>query len=141
MSRPVFDPKELIPVGSYPPASHRGLAGAPKYDRPVTPRENLKLYFSGKKPYWLPYVGMASIDVLNFRPRIHPDNVATHLVIDGEGPMVYEQNTAIGWFGLEWVFGFSPKPENSCAGKQGCRKRQISTATSRDWYFWQFWKS
>lgn len=45
MSRPVFDPNELVPIGSYPAASHRGLPGAPKYNRPVTPRENLKLYF------------------------------------------------------------------------------------------------
>ena len=104
MARKPFDPAELVATGSYP-GSFGGRPGAPRYDRPISPRENAKLYFEGKKPYWIPVMGMAAGDVMGFRPRMHPDNAATHLVVDGEGPMEYDPgNVQTGWFGLRWQF-------------------------------------
>ena len=103
MARKPFDPSELVPIGNYP-SLFGGRPGAPRYDRPVSPRENIKLYFERKKPYWIPVMGMMG-EVLGFRPRMHPDNVATHLVVDGEGPMEYAPgNVQEGWFGLMWQF-------------------------------------
>lgn len=112
-SRPPFDPKELEIVGTHPCGAYSmfvnmGMDFMPKedflYDRPITPRENLRLAFSGQTPYWIPFTGWAYCDVNNFRPRIIPDNVATRLVMDGEGLMHYPSETARGWFGLDWVY-------------------------------------
>ncbi|MBR6801009.1 MAG: hypothetical protein IKM61_04590 [Eubacteriaceae bacterium] len=116
MARKPFDPAELIPVGENPP-QFAGRPGTPIYARPISSRDNSLLFFEGKKPYWIPVLGFGG-DVRGFRPRLHPDNVATHLVVDGEGPMNYgESNVATGWFGLEWVFvphvgGATVKPGN-----------------------------
>ncbi|MBE6038437.1 MAG: hypothetical protein E7218_04460 [Anaerofustis stercorihominis] len=100
MARKPFDKSEITPVGQYP--GIWGRPGAPKYDRPITSKENTLLYFEGKKPYWIPILGFGG-EVLSFRPRMHPDNVATHLVVDGEEPMQYELVTK-GWFDLDWVY-------------------------------------
>lgn len=112
-NRPPFDPKELEVSGWHKATAlgmfkNMGMGFMPEveplYNRPITPRENLKLLFSGQKPWWIPHTGMAYTEVNNFRPRIFPDNVATWLVMDGEEDMVYESTTNPGWFGLEWVF-------------------------------------
>ena len=111
--RKPFDTKELEvsgvhPAGAYGMFVNMGLQGMPEveplYNRPITPRENMKLLFSGQKPWWIPHTGMAYTEVNNFRPRIFPDNVAVRLVMDGESPMEYGDLTAEGWFKLDWVF-------------------------------------
>ncbi len=111
--RKPFDTKELEisgvhPAGAYGMFVNMGLQGMPEveplYNRPITPRENMKLLFSGQKPWWIPHTGMAYTEVNNFRPRIFPDNVAVRLVMDGEEPMEYGDLTAEGWFKLDWVF-------------------------------------
>jgi len=76
----------------------------PLYNRPISPRENLQLLFSGRTPWWIPQTGMSYSEVNNFRPRIFPDNVATRLVMDGEGLMEYTSTVQEGWFRLNWVF-------------------------------------
>lgn len=126
--RPSFDPKELEVAGAH--ASGYALSmkaagilppNAPDsdllYNWPISPRENFKLAFSGEKPYWLPRTGMSYSEVCNFRPRIFPDNIVTHLVFDGESPIQYETNTMRGWFSLDWVYvpvagGATVKPGN-----------------------------
>jgi hypothetical protein len=57
----------------------------PKPFRPITPRENWKLAIAGKKPYWIPSASWFGGEMVQFRPRINPDNVANHQVFDG-GP-------------------------------------------------------
>ena len=112
---PAFDPKELEITGTHPsgPALAMKAAGqippdAPGFDVlynwPISPRENFRLAFSGETPCWLPHSGFVYSEVCNFRPRIFPDNVATHLAFDGEPPIEYETNTMRGWFGLDWVY-------------------------------------
>ena len=101
--RQPFDKKETVPVGNYP--EKFGMPGPPRYERPITSKENTMRYFAGKTPYWIPMLGFCG-EILNFRPRMHPDNLATHQVVDGEPAIDYTQfgNTMKGWFDLEWVF-------------------------------------
>ena len=66
----------------------------------ITPRENLERFFRRESVRWMPTHG----DILSFRPRMHPDNYATHLVVDAEPAPEYDSDVAIGWFGLEWQF-------------------------------------
>ena len=114
--RAPFDKSETIPFGSYP--EKFGIQGPPKYHRPITSKENTLRYFAHKSPYWIPMLGFAG-EVLSFRPRMHPDNIATHMIADGEPPMDYEKlgNPIKGWFDLEWLFvpevgGATVKPGN-----------------------------
>lgn len=108
-NRPPFDPKELAVIDARPssvavPVLPGEMPPEPLYDRPITPRENLALAFSGKKPYWIPQTGWAFCDVRNFRPRQIPDNYATHLVFDGGDVINYESDTTRSWFNLDWVY-------------------------------------
>ncbi len=121
-NRPAFDPKEFNVIGVAPssvacPLFPGEVPPEPLFDRPITPRENLHLAFSGQTPYWIPQTGWAFCDVRNFRPRQMADNYATHLVFDGGDAIVYDTDTKRGWFGLDWVFvpvagGATVKPGN-----------------------------
>lgn len=113
MSRKQFDEKELEVVGSYPGIENDLFAdwgmptipASPKYNRPITPRENWRLFFEGKKPYWIPEYNWYMADTQDFRPRQHPDNLVTHLVFDGGGIIPYEKNVMHSdWFDLDWVY-------------------------------------
>lgn len=109
MTRPAFDPKEYNVIGAAPssvaaPMFPGETPPEPLFDRPITARENLKLAFSGQKPYWIPQTGWCYCDVRNFRPRQIPDNYATHLVFDGGDFIDYDTDTKRGWFNLDWVF-------------------------------------
>ena len=59
----------------------------PHYWRPISPKENMKLLLlEGKKPWYIPMTGWFQCDVLMFRPRQHPDNLANLQIYDG-GPL------------------------------------------------------
>ncbi|WKY43315.1 uroporphyrinogen decarboxylase family protein [Eubacteriaceae bacterium ES2] len=106
--REKFDPKELEIIGEYPDYPTHFMPLLPKapvqkkYNRPITPKENWQLLFDGKKPYWIPQAGWFNCDVLVFRPRMHPDNMATRLVFDAEDVPAYKSTVGEGWFGLNW---------------------------------------
>ena len=101
--KPEFSPEELVQIGQNPPL-RQGDTGVPVFACPISPKENLQLLFDGKTPYWMPVLGMRGWDVHVFRPRMFPDNYATHLVYDAEPPIPYESNLAKGWFDLTWEF-------------------------------------
>ena len=108
-NRPAFDPKEYEVIGGAfssvaAPMIPGELPPEPLFNRPITPRENLALAFSGQKPYWIPQTGWMFCDVRNFRPRQIPDNYATHLIFDGGEFVQYDVDTLQGWFGLDWVY-------------------------------------
>lgn len=108
-NRPPFEDSELQVIGgafssAACPMFPGKLPPEPLFNRPITPRENLKLAFSGQKPYWIPQTGWCFCDVRNFRPRQIPDNYATHLVFDGGDAIEYDSMTKRGWFGLDWVY-------------------------------------
>lgn len=97
MAREHFDIKEL----EFLKADAQGCGPSGTNPRPVMPRENFRLYFDHKTPYWMP---MDTHDIQGFRPRMHPDNMATHLVMDAEPKPDFRSNLTKGWFDLEWQF-------------------------------------
>ncbi len=113
MTRIKFDPKELVPVGHYPKSTSKALEymgrpktpPQPKFDKPVSPRENFKMLLQGQTPYWIPFGGWVFCDLNLFRPRLNPDNYATRLIWDGEEFPEYTTNKInSSWFDLEWEF-------------------------------------
>ena len=106
--RPKFNENEFKVIGqyqSYPThriPGHPPLPPQPIFNTPITPKENWKLLFNGQKPYWIPQAGWFFCDVHIFRPRMHPDNYATRLIIDGEDSIDYESNIIKAWFDLDW---------------------------------------
>ena len=98
-----FDKKELEIIGTNPPL-RAGTEGAPVFHRPITPKKNLELLFQGETPCWMPVVGMRGWDIHVFRPRMFPDNYATHLVYDAEPEIAYDSMIKKGWFDLDWEF-------------------------------------
>ena len=108
MERKPFDKSELTCSGIYPqwanPMNPQGAAD-PKRNLPVTPKENFRLALTGQTPWWMPYPGWSNCDVLVFRPRMHPDNVVTHLVFDGESLYPYQDNSMrSSWYDLVWDY-------------------------------------
>jgi hypothetical protein len=109
MARPPFSVEELKPTGKFYP-SMKGFMGRdfpaqPVYNRPITPRENWKIYMSGQKPWWIPTSGWFNCEVNQFRPRINPDNVANHQIFDGGPEFDYEPQgfkVLSSWFDMVW---------------------------------------
>ena len=91
----------------------------PHYWRPISPKENMKLLLlEGKKPWYIPMTGWFQCDVLMFRPRQHPDNLANLQIYDG-GPLfdkASKPNPYPGWFDLPYVY--EPKAKG-CMVKPG----------------------
>ena len=65
MERKPFNANELEIAGVYPAAyNSMGIPAVeePRQNRPITPKENLKLALSGEKPWWVPFTGWAFCD-------------------------------------------------------------------------------
>lgn len=119
MNIPLYSPEEQNVVGTNKlGASFVDMMSAfgqpfpdtePVYNRPITPRENLKRLLNGKNPYWLPFAefgGFSTEDVQCFFPRQIPDNHVCHLCVDG-GDTACQYPSLIlnsSWFDLEWEF-------------------------------------
>jgi hypothetical protein len=73
----------------------------PRRNYPITPRENYTRLFSGKKPLYIPEVN----DSLALAPRMLPDNLARHWVIEAD-PLRPDED--IGdlpdMFGVVWQY-------------------------------------
>lgn len=115
MPRTKFDPKnELIPIGQYDRIISNDIEEAmgippmppqPKFNRPVTPKENFKMALEGKTPYWIPFGGWMMNDMRLFRPRTYPDNVACRVLWDAEPcPEWPGKIIRSSWFDLDWEF-------------------------------------
>ncbi|MGI6577091.1 MAG: uroporphyrinogen decarboxylase family protein [Eubacteriales bacterium] len=99
MDRISFDrERELQIVGEYK-SLFPGVPGLPKLNTPITPRENLKLLFEGKRPLWMP----SSNDYFTLIPRIIPDNVARGFVFDAD-PLDLKDAGGKDFFGVDWVY-------------------------------------
>lgn len=98
-----FSEKELEIKGYNPPFTP-GTSSSPILNYPIHPKENLNRLLEGKQPYWTPLLGMRGWDIHVFRPRMFPDNYATHLVYDGEPQIEYESMIQKGWFDLDWEY-------------------------------------
>lgn len=132
MAREIYNKeKEHTPVGTYPGIKGMELGGdaegkgvsvipeTPAFYRPIPTRENYKMLFEGKTPYWIPFNGWFFCDVNEFRPRQNADNVANHQCIDGGDYVDYtkQPKEVVSWFGyvMEWeaeAMGATVRPGN-----------------------------
>ena len=111
---PAFSPDEFEvrrthKVGMYGMFDNMGIASMPReepiFNRPISEKENFARLFAGQTPCWVPMGGFAYCDVNPFEPRIFPDNVAAHVVSDGEDDYDYKGETVHrSWFDLDWVY-------------------------------------
>ncbi|HHU05531.1 MAG TPA: methyltransferase [Clostridiales bacterium] len=116
MRRQPFNPeKELKEIGKFRtfPSPMAPDGYLPRYDRPVTPRENFLAMLKGESPQWIPNF---FYDIHTFCPRVIPDNVARGMVVDGE-PMEGLKKGGLDMFGVEWEYeelvgGSMVKPGN-----------------------------
>ena len=115
MSRPAFSEKEFEIIDARPVAAdfiYRAFADEngqlpPEvtYNRPITEKENWRLFVKGETPWWIPVGGWGYCDMNIFRPRMNPDLYATQHFIDGEGPITFPSNEICSsWFNVTWVF-------------------------------------
>ena len=85
-----FDHQELEIIGEY---SMPGIYGAPdcivpRYNYPITPKENMIRMLEGKKPLWVPN---QTLDNNAIQPLVMPDARARNF-------------GGIDWFGIEWEY-------------------------------------
>lgn len=85
-----FNEKELEIIGEY---SMPGIYGAPdcivpKYNYPITPKENMIRMLEGKKPLWVPNQTLENNAI---QPAVMPDAAARN-------------HGGIDWFGIEWEY-------------------------------------
>jgi len=109
MPRPRFSREEFSPTGEmYPGVSLPPIPATPVLNRPISPLENWKLLFEGKKPYWIPTTGWFLSDTNHFRPRMNLDNLGNRQVFDG-GPAInyteYGDVIKSDWFDTVWIWG------------------------------------
>jgi hypothetical protein len=90
--------KEMQIIGEFKSMLPRA-PGLPKLNTPITPKENYKLLFEGKRPLWMP----SAFDSITLIPRIIPDNIARGFVIDAD-PLDLKDAGGKDFFGIEWVY-------------------------------------
>lgn len=86
----VFNEDELKVTGEYfLPGIYGGKAKAtPKFNRPITPRENMIRYLKGENPLWMPDTRR---DCATVCPYVMPDSYARAF-------------GGIDWFGIDWTY-------------------------------------
>lgn len=93
-----YSPGELTVTGQYPRRS--GRPGAPRYARPVSPKENFLAAIRDKAPLWYP----TTRDYELFMTRIVPDNIARAMWNDNPDGSPEPQPGGPDMFGIEWVY-------------------------------------
>jgi hypothetical protein len=84
--RPKFDPSEIKDAGTY--EGYRGIL-LKRYKTPITPKENIKLLYEKKLPYWVP----GAFGELNMmRPDCLPDTTSRGV------------ESGFDMFGVEWTY-------------------------------------
>ena len=114
MQRPKFDPAELESAGMYRPCGGvhgRVLPALPKFNTPVTPKENALLMLRDKMtPLWL--------------PNLTQDfNMAQTLLMPDTRARIYG---GLDWFGVEWI----PQPEQNAAMVDHSKGHLLSDITN-----------
>jgi hypothetical protein len=92
---------ELKIIGSYPSVMFNGreVPPSPKYNTPITPRENVNRFFRKGGALWTPCGG----DIVTIIPKILPDNPARAFVFDLE-PFDMKEAGGKDFFGIEWEY-------------------------------------
>jgi len=109
MPRPKFSHDEFKTTGAMYPGVHiPPIPETPVLNRPISPLENWKLMFEGKKPYWIPTWGWFLSDINQFRPRFNLDNFGNRQVYDGGPEIPYHEIGDVvksDWFDTVWIWG------------------------------------
>lgn len=113
-----FNNKELEIVGEY---SMPGIYGAPdsvvpKYNYPITPKENMIRMLEGKMPLWVPN---QTLDNNAVQPVVMPDAAARNF-------------GGIDWFGIEWEY----EPKTRAAMVKPGTRRLSDIANWREEIVW-----
>ncbi|MDR2956750.1 MAG: hypothetical protein LBU61_01025, partial [Coriobacteriales bacterium] len=99
MERVLFTNKEVENV-TVTPGFFPEMPPIKTFDYPVTPKENYRLVYERKVPYWLPGFN----DMQMMTPRIDPDNYARAFCFEAN-PLSFEEMTGgPDKFGIPWVF-------------------------------------
>ena len=112
MERVPYNPSEIVTTETYP-SMFAGAPGSPKYNTPITPKENYKALLRREIPMWIP-IGS---DTLLMSPRIDPDNMARVFAFEAVPMAPDEMTGGLDKFGVEWVYvpvagGSMVKPGN-----------------------------
>ncbi len=96
LERVPYSDDELKVVGEYISTN----APVPKYNTPVTPKENIAAWVKGEKPLWIP----TTDDIMFITPRVIIDNVARGFAFENMPPLKPEECGGPDMFGTQWVF-------------------------------------
>ena len=131
MSRIPFNPAEIENPEETP-----GFFGmmSKRYKTPVTPKENYRMVYEHKIPYWLPVMG----DSLMLTPRVDPDNVARCFCFEANPLAPEEMVGGPDKFGIEWVYvpmvnGSMVKPGNPTLADANDWKKIIKFPDIESW--------
>ena len=98
MERIKFDPKEMEVVGSYANMNNPTMA-APKFNTPITAKENLMALYNGQKPLWL----ANQRENRSFSPRVIIDPISRAFIFEAE-PAGPGEAGGPDMFNIEWEY-------------------------------------
>jgi len=112
MERIPYNPEEINSAEFYPPMAP-GFPPGRKFNTPVPPRDNYRVVLDRGMPLWIP----SGSDRKGFAPRIDPDNIARHQVLDVQALRPEEEGGGTDKHGVEWIYvpvarGSMVKPGN-----------------------------
>ena len=102
MNKIPFSPDELEVIGEHVAVASRAMVNpVPKYNRPITPKENFNAALRRDgSVMWIP----TGSDFLNIESRVNLDHIARAEVMDMGAPYSDEEKGGADMFGIEWVY-------------------------------------
>ncbi|MBR5708538.1 MAG: methyltransferase [Oscillospiraceae bacterium] len=100
MNRIPYSEDEMKVIGSHPVATQGRMPVPPRYNTPVTCRENVRLAWKREGTLWIPQ----SSDFATMGPRVIIDNVARAFCFDCGPQLTDEEKGGKDMFGIEWVY-------------------------------------
>jgi len=97
-----YSDEELKVVGEHISTTSFGMYRfpAPKYNTPITPKENVALCVKREKPCWF----VSAADFCNLESRTNIDHIARAEVMDMGPPYADEEKGGPDLFGIQWVY-------------------------------------
>ncbi len=97
-----YSERELEVVGDHISTTSFGgfFFKSPKYNTPITPKENVARCVKRETPFWFP----STADFCNLESRTNIDHVARAEVMDMGPPYKDEEKGGKDLFGIEWVY-------------------------------------
>ena len=98
MARVPFDPKE-VSNATEAPGMFPGMM-VKRFDTPISPKENYRMVYDRKIPYWLPGFN----DMQMITPRIDADNLARVFSFEAQPMAPEEMQGCPDKYGVPWVY-------------------------------------